>query len=264
MQDQTPSLVQIQHDFLVYLQQQDATIRSLVSGTEKVGVTTRLGIYANAYSARLLETLQEHFPGLHTLLGDEAFSELAQHYIDKHPSRHFSLRYFGHQLAGLLRKHPAYAQQPVLTEMAEFEWSVWTAFDAPDSVSADLDSLRAIPAERWGDLCFKLHPSCQLLDLKWNVPALWQAIQEAAGPIAPEQADYPVVWLIWRQALQTFFRALEVDEAWALLQVQQQTDFSALCEGICEWVEAEHAPARIVSFLQGWLEDGLVEHVYLK
>lgn len=256
-----PALADLQHDFLHYLRAADAgqhAIAHAVQGTGKVSADLRLRIYANAYLARLIDALQENFPALHTLLGDQGFYELAGQYIHRHPSTHFSLRYFGHRLAALLQQQPPYCRQPVLSEMAQFEWAVWAAFDAADVIPATLADVQAIAAERWGELVFDLHPSCQLLNLQWNVPALWQAITDEAAAIDPEQAEYPSGWLVWRQDLATYFRMLEVDEAWALARVQQGESFACLCEGICEWVDAEHAAARVVGFLQVWLADGVV------
>ncbi len=255
-------LARLQHDFLQHLQHGSETILAAVKGTPKVDVTTRLNIYAHAYGARLQEALQENFPALHTLLGDQAFAGLAQHYIHTHPSRHFSLRYFGDQLAELLRTHPDYAQQPVLAEMASFEWTVWAAFDAADADGATLADLQCVAPERWEALVFTLHPSCQLIRLAWNVPALWQAVSVSteATPLAPQNAAARD-WLVWRQGLRTYFRVLAEDEAWALQQIQAGQGFSVLCEGVCAWVEPEQAAARLLGFLCQWLEDGVIAQV---
>lgn len=253
------SLADLQHDFLQYLRYPgESHIVSSVLSTEKVSADLRLKIYANAYLSRLVEALQDNFPALHTLLGDDDFYALAEQYIRQYPSRSFSLRYFGDRLTDLLEQHAPYAEQSVLAEMARFEWAVWGAFDAPDVIPATLDDLQAIPPEELGNLVFDLHPSGQLLMLQWNVAELWQAITDEAEPIAAEQAEYPQGWLVWREGLGTYFRLLEVDEAWALLKVQEGENFAYLCEGVCEWVDAEHAAARVAGFMQTWLADGVV------
>lgn len=253
-----PSLHELQHDFLHYLQNGERTIERAVHTTEKVSAELRLNIYANAYWSRLSEALQENFPALHTLLGDDDFYALAEAYTRHYPSTSFSLRYCGDQLAGFLQQQSPYAEQPLLAEMAQFEWAVWAAFDAPDVLAATLADIQAVPPEQWGDLVFNLHPSAQLLNLQWNVAELWQAITDEAEPIDAEQHAYPQGWLVWRQELATYFRVLEVDEARALASLQRGESFAFLCEGICEWVDAEHAAARVVGFLQVWLNDGVV------
>lgn len=256
-----PSLLELQQHFLAYLRHphaQQQAVMDFVMGTEAVSADLRLNIYAHAYEARLTEALQENFPAVHTLLGDKAFYKLTAQYIQQYPSHRFSLRHFGDQLAELLAGDESYAAEPVLAEMARFEWAVWGAFDAPDEVAATFEDIQAVPPEAWGELVFALHSSGRLLNLQWNVPVLWQAITDEADPVAPEQAEYPQGWLVWRQGLGTYFRKLEVDEAWALSKVQQGESFVYLCEGVCEWVDAEHAATRVVGFLQMWLADGVV------
>lgn len=255
-----PSLADLQHTFLKYLcnPSDDQSMVPFVLSTESVSAELRLKIYSHAYETRLTEALQDNFPALHTLLGDDGFYELAVRYIGKHPSHSFSLRYFGEHLSEWMRVNAPYSDQPVLSEMALFEWGVWAAFDAPDIEPATIDDLQAVPPANWGELTFCLHPSSQVLSLEWNVPMLWQAVTDESDPIAPERKEYPHSWLVWRQGLGTYFRQLDVDEAWALSKVEQGENFAYLCEGICEWVDAEHAAMRAVGFLQEWLADGVI------
>lgn len=106
-----PSLADLQHDFLQYLRDPGETkITNAVLSTEKVSAELRLKIYANAYLSRLMEALQDNFPALHTLSGDEGFYALAKQYIHQYPSTSFSLRYFGDHLSDLLKQHMPYAE----------------------------------------------------------------------------------------------------------------------------------------------------------
>ena len=131
-----------------------------------------LDIYANAYRYRLIEALQETFPALHTLMGDEDFFGLGMLYLERYPSKHYSLRYFGHQLHQYLRQEQAYKQQEILAQMAEFEWLLRAAFDAADHNALTLESLHNIQAENWPGLNFVFHPSVQRIELSFNVPQL--------------------------------------------------------------------------------------------
>src|SRR5690348_2123522 len=92
-----------------------------VAHTQDGSVPTRLGIYRNAYCLRLTEALATTYPALSALLGEEQFHALARRYIDLYPSRHYSIRYFGHRLASLLATEPAYYSTPVLADLARWE-----------------------------------------------------------------------------------------------------------------------------------------------
>ena len=80
-----------------------------------------LGLYLMAYRARLLSALRDNFPVLHRALGDEAFAELARDYIDAHPSRFRSIRWFGDELTAFLDAGPERLPHPALADVARIE-----------------------------------------------------------------------------------------------------------------------------------------------
>lgn len=262
MTNQT-NLAELQQHFLQYLMQPtESQIHDLITETEKVSKKTRLEIYANAYAMRLVEALQENFPALHTLLGDCGFRQMGFDYIRHQPSAHFSVRYFGHQLADFLADHRK--QQPYLAEMATFEWRLRHAFDAAEQTSMGIDALQAIPPEQWGDIRFHWQDTLSRVDFAWNIPQLWQAIEEEQDPIPPQKQAYPVAWRIWRSHdLRTLYRSLVVDEAWALDALMGRSTFAEVCEGLCEWVDEAHAPNRAIELIMAWIADGLIIGVEL-
>jgi hypothetical protein len=256
-------LRELQEQFQAHLLCGDGRIARRIVDTPRVSAPTRLGIYADAYRLRLLEALRVDFPALHTLAGDEEFECIGRAYIDAHPSRHYSIRYFGTTLAGFLQAGEPWRNVPVFAEMAAFEWALGLSFDAADSPLIGVEDMAAIPPQAWGHMHLGLHPSLQRLDLRWNVPVLWKAIDEDQPPQAPVGADHPQAWLIWRRELRTLFRSLAVDEAWALDSLRGGDPFAATCEGLCEWYDDSHAAAQAALYLQRWVQDGLVVRIEL-
>src|SRR5687768_12064603 len=51
----------------------------------------RLGVYRNAYFARLLEVLREQFPCTRFAVGDELFDEFAVGYLERFPPHSYTL-----------------------------------------------------------------------------------------------------------------------------------------------------------------------------
>ena len=253
----------LQTQMLSWLQEGNTDIRQAVTGTDRVSADIRLDIYANAYRFRLVEALQETFPALHTLMGDEDFFALGHNYLNHNPSQHFSLRYFGHQLNRFLSEQSTYKEQPVLAEMAQFEWLLREAFDAADIETLSLENLQDISPEHWPEVKFSLHPSLQRIDLNHNVPQLWQAIEQQQPAIEIIQNEYPLAWCIWRKELRTFYRSMDVDEAWAMDAVRSGDSFSEICAGICEWVDEQNAAARVAGFIQSWIQEQFVCDVRL-
>jgi hypothetical protein len=252
----------LQQQMLSWLQEADPLIKQSVTGTKKVPVETRLGIYANAYRFRLVEALEENFPALNTLLGDEAFFKLGNAYLEGNPSRHFSLRYFGHQMSAFLKSSSDYQDQPVLSEMAEFEWLLRDVFDAPDAPLMTLDDLQQLDPQLWPPLKFTFHPTLKRIDLVYNVPQLWQVIDKEEPRIDIEKNDYPIAWCLWRNKdLLSLYRSMDVDEAWAMDAMMSGADFSAVCAGICEWVDEQNAALRAVGFMQNWINEGFIQAI---
>lgn len=232
-----------------------------VVSDERAGARARLDVYADAYRLRLIEVLGDNYPALHAVLGDEQFDALARAYIDRHPSHHPSVRWYGAGMAGFLAGAAPWSGQPVLAELAAFEWALRAAFDAADAAPLAPDALATLAPERWPDMRLRLHPSLGRLDLRWNAPALWKAIDAGEDPPAPEPGAQPLAWAVWRSDLRQYFRSLDVAEAWALDAARAGEPFAAICEGLCEWIDAGHVAAHGAGLIKRWLTDGLIIRV---
>ena len=253
-------LRELQAAFQEHILTRDPRIQTRVAGSANVDISTRLGIYSSAYRLRLLEALATDYPGLKALAGEAEFDRLGRAFIEAHPSTHRSLRWFGGGLAGFLRTTPPWSSRHSLAEMAVFEWAMSDAFDAGDSALATIEDMAAIGPEQWPALQFVAHASLRRLNLTSNVPGLWQDL--TAGEAAtPADHPHPVGWLVWRQGLETCFRSLDVDEAWALDAMLRDENFATICEGLCEWVDAQNVATHAAGLLKQWLTDGLIREI---
>lgn len=215
----------------------------------------RLAIYADAYRLRLIDALAHNYPRLQQLLGVETFAELAQRYIDKHPSASVSVRWYGHQLGDELSEDQG---QPRLAEFARWEWAIAAAFDAQDASPLNEAALTEIEPAAWPTLRFRFHPSVQRLQLHTNAPAAFKALSDETDCPAPVILESPQHWLIWRQDLTTRYRSLTREEAQALDTLRNDGTFEQLCEVLCEWHEPGEVPVQAATFLKGWVGGGLV------
>jgi hypothetical protein len=96
----------------------DSTIVDDIMEAPPLPAIERLRIYRNAYQARLIEALDDTYPVVHKLLGDEMFTALCEGFIAEHPSEHRSIRWYGAQLPRYLAENAPYQVQPVLSEVA--------------------------------------------------------------------------------------------------------------------------------------------------
>lgn len=236
-------------------------LTDLLAETANFPRSQRLGIYTDAYLLRLDEALRSNYPKLHLLLGDEDFLTLTRRYLVAHPSQCPSIRPFGDQLAGFLAQAPDYAGLPILSELARFEWALGCAFDAADAPTAGLAELDGLADEDWPDLRPSFQPSLRFLAQEWNTVPVWQALDTAQAPPAPEHGSKQG-WAIWRQDLQPHYRSLAQDEATLLLALLNGQAFGTACEQLTPWHPATNeAPLRAAGLLGTWLNEGWISEL---
>lgn len=172
-------------------------LETLVLPSRSQSSAERLGIYANAYYARLLECLQAEFPMLARAVGKEAFHQFALHYLQRYPSRSYTLGRLGAKFAQFLdetrpQQDPlAEAAKPswpdFLVDLATLEWTFDEVFDGPGmetETPLSVERLTSIPQDRWGDARLFPAPCLRLLAFRFPVNAYYVALrkEQGAGP----------------------------------------------------------------------------------
>jgi hypothetical protein len=223
-----------------------------------LSVEARLGIYRHAYRARLTEALDDIYPILHQILGDETFTSVAELFIEAHPSVHRSIRWYGRELADFLTGRAPFREQPVLAEIACFEWTLSEVFDAPDAAPLDRRALSRIDPDAWAGVRFSFHPSMRRLEFRWNAVAVWQRMSKGEEPPAPEATSAPIPWLLWRQNFKNYFRSLEGAEQAALEAAIAGRPFGEICEALGTFLAEEEIPLRAATLVAGWLDSGII------
>jgi hypothetical protein len=233
-------------------------LADLVAETGRVPRAVRLGIYASAYRARLVEAASADYNHLHTYLGDAGFDALIRAYVEVYPPRSPSLRWLGQHLPRFLRETEPYCRHPEVVEMAELEWALCHAFDAADAAPIPPEQLAQVPPDAWGALAIRLHPSLRQVGLRTNAPRIWEALAEGRDPPGVEVREEPTGWLVWRHDLRLLFRQARPGEAATLACFAAGGTFAEACEGLCEMLAPEAVPLAAAGFLRQWLDEGLV------
>lgn len=232
----------------------------LTRGDARASAAQRIGVYAYAYRARLIEALGNDYPALQAQLGEEVFEQLGRGYIEAYPSSTPSLRWFGRHLAEYLCEREP--DQPLWAETAAFEWAQGEVFDAPDAPVVGLEAMASIPGEAWPQLRLLPQPSMHRLALHWNVPS--RVASHGRDEPLPEAIaqEQPREWLLWRREdLAIHWRPLEVDEAVALDAASNDTSFGDICERLCEWTDPDRVALHAAGLLKRWISDGLISAI---
>jgi len=241
--------------FQDYILDKDQTIAQKITGESDDFKRVRLEVYHSSYSLRLLEILGKAFPGLRNYLGEEHFEQLCREYIHSYPSNHFSVRYFGRHFSKFLANHGKI--DPIVVELAMFEWALEDAIDAPDAPQLTFDDLAALTPESWAALTLTTHPSLQIIPFSYETPAVWKALkdQETLPPI--ERHEQPVNWLMWRFNRQAYFRPTTKEQLWMMDAFRNGENFSDICTGLCEWLEEDKVISFAAETLRQWITEGI-------
>jgi hypothetical protein len=243
---------------MTLIEQQTALKHAIVRGEDTPVAQGLLRIYQQAYTARLAAALRDNFGVLPRVMGDEAFDALALAYIEAHPSQRPSIRWFGDRLPEFMAARDELVPHPALTDLARMEWALRGAFDAADAAPLSASDLAQVPADDWPALVFTPVPSAHLLPMAWNVGPVWRALQDDEAPDLPEPEALTHTLLIWRQGLDTRWRALDDHAARLLGCAMNGETFADLCVLAAGEVGDEQAALHAASALRGWLDDGLL------
>jgi hypothetical protein len=221
-----------------------------VSNAPPLSPAARVAIYRHAYVSRLTGALRSTFVKLHQVLGDEVFDAAAAAFIAEHPSTTRSIRWFGSQFAAFLQRRAPFDAQPILAELALFEWALTEVFDAGDRPAHGREIFQQTPPQGWGELRFAFHPAVRTLSLRWNTVAVWQALDKRAAAPAPQASPDAVHWLLWRRELQNFFRSIDSTEITALTGAMDGLSFAQ--------IEGDQIPLRAAALLAAWADSGIL------
>lgn len=253
------------------IQQQQQLAAAIRDGGDATGLLAGdfalgLDVYRHAYRARLVAALADNYTVLARALGDDAFEALGQAYLAARPSRHPSIRWFGHELAGFMAEAGGdLVPHASLVDFAAMDWALRGAFDAAEAALLEPATLAALSPDDWAHLVLHLHPSaqrvrlCHAIEPAWRLLREWQPESGDDLPDLPEPVPHDHVLLTWRQAGETRWRSMEPLEAALLQAVAEGTPFALLCErAAAELGDAEAAAPAVIGALQRWLADGLL------
>jgi hypothetical protein len=167
----------------------------------------RLAIYQRAYLLRLEECLQADFPAVRRIAGDARFSELARAYLERHPSRHWSLNPLGRAFERFLaREAPRGPRIALLSELARLEWALQVVFEAPPSPTLAEGALARIAPGDWARRRLVPIGALQLFAFEHRCNAIAGSVRrgEPLPPLGRQRtwvAVYRKDWTVWRMDL---------------------------------------------------------------
>ena len=238
-------------------------LEKIIRRSKNLTAEQRLGIYANAYYARLVECLRESFPVLARTLGREVFDAFAFDYLQRYPSKSYTLNRLGDGFADFLNEtRPdetkgagAVGWPDFLIDLARLEWSIEQVFDGPGVERErvlSMEDLRGMDAAIFGEARIVPVVCLRLLEFRYPVNDYYSAVRKLRdGDTTPElplpgeqflaltRRDYIVRRIELSGAQHALLSALQegatVEDAIAVSASLWEGDASALADAIRGW-----------------------------
>lgn len=237
-------LAETQSRLMAYLM--DTTVQAQSAGH---------AVYHNAYRARLTDALTQAYPRLRLWLGDEAFVMACSRYIERHPSRTWTLGVFGAGLDTVLGD--LYPTEAEVRELAWLEWALHAAFSGPAGPDFDPATLLTADWERAG---IAFVPTLALRPITSNAAAIWQALSRNEPPPGAQVLPTPAALAVWRHGLEPKFRTVDLDEYDGLQALLAGASFAQLCASLSP-ADGRDPSAVAGAWLAEWIADGRLEAV---
>ncbi|MXN65335.1 DUF2063 domain-containing protein [Stappia sp. GBMRC 2046] len=176
-----PRLPDLQAAFSAALTDPDAAVPEGVTAPRGGRADKRFAVYRNNVTVSLVGALEDTFPAIARLLGDEYFTALAREYVRaKRPSSPFLAEY-GEDFGDFLDAFPPLAGYPYLGDVARLEHAWLSAYHAADAAPLDPARLTAISESDVGDVRFTLHPALRMVQSRWPILQLFEANRTGEG-----------------------------------------------------------------------------------
>lgn len=178
-------------------------VEGVVTRSHNLTALERLDIYHRAYFARLIECLRDEFPVLLHALGEETFDAFALGYLQRYPSRSYTLNLLGSRFPQYLAetRPEQEAEEPswpdFLIDVATLELTFGEVFDGPGVEGRQLlgiDQLQGLDPEKWLASRLVPVPCLRLLRCRFPVNKYYRAVRRKKEPAIPQpRATYLAV-----------------------------------------------------------------------
>ncbi|MGB3278238.1 MAG: DNA-binding domain-containing protein [Pseudorhodobacter sp.] len=150
----------------------------------------RFSVYRNNVAGSLTEGLEQGFPVLQKLLGEEYFKAMAGVFLRQHPPKSRIMMLYGAEMPGFIEGFAPLAHLPYLADVARLEQALREAYHAADTVPVAPARLGALTPEQFMAARLGLAPALQIIRSEYPVWSIWQANTTSdAAPVVMRAED---------------------------------------------------------------------------
>ncbi len=254
------SLADVQTRFHAFLMSGDSApdaVRDLFVALPEASLRRRLAVYAESVRQKTGSRMATYYCRTVSLVGREAFQALVdQHVAGCHAGAVCAFDDVLRTLPETLERESAATGRPDLGALASVERARHEVAQHAPLLALGPEALHALPAEGLGARRLRLVPALAVVETRFDVGALWEAID--AGQPAPAPQPAASAYVVFQHDGAVAHRALEADEHAALTRARAGATLDEVC-GAFEGSDDPEAAASAALF--SWFEDGLVADV---
>ncbi len=251
-------------------------VDELILPSKNLTSEQRIGVYAHAYYARLLECLHCEFPALVSLLGEEIFNGLCVEYLQSCPPKSYTLGDLGGRFHQFLLDNRQRASGDgasasngsqvdwidMMLDLAITERTYSEVFSGPGVENSDTlsaDALSLVEPELMGAICLTFAPCVRLLRLATRAHEYAIAVRKTPDATPELPAFTETFLVITRRSYVVKTLVAERTEYLLLEQLVEGLCLEQAIASICETdgVDEEYLEQQIGVWFQKWAIDRL-------
>ena len=215
----------------------------------------RMSVYAGGYVARIREALAETYQAVGHVMGEDAFTRLAEGYAEAYPSHSYNLSDASKDLPAFLEQSTWKENLPFLPDLARLERLIAESFHAFAKNPLDVSALAGLREDSYNDLRVEFQPFVKILSSSWPVVDLWAARKVPISNINIKLEGRPQCALIYRREFEVFCRSISSFEYEFLKSFLSGKTLGEACEHLSTLTDEELPLQEWLSF---WPSNGLL------
>jgi Putative DNA-binding domain len=178
-----------------------------VMGPLGKGAVKRYNVYRNNVTVSLIDALAAIYPAVQRITGTEFFRAMARFHVRATPPTSPLLFEYGRDFPAFIESYEYAHDVPWLADVARIERAWLDAYHAADGHALPATSLAEVPADRLGDLIFRVHPATRIVRSAYPAVAIF-AMNRGDGPVTPLRSSAAEDALITRPDMEVDVRLL--------------------------------------------------------
>jgi hypothetical protein len=177
---------------------QIAASRMPVLPSKTLTAEERLDVYREMYWLRLREALAIDYPELQRYLGNEQFDQLCDAYVQRYPSRSYTLNRLGDHMPKFLAEggfERLTKRRGFVTDLARLELLMTEVFDEEEAPVLNEEQVARVPLDAWDTIKLQAIPALRCGEFQYPVSEYVTAVRDEkpAGHLMRRRNSWVIV-----------------------------------------------------------------------